>query len=201
MPSLTGDTYSERYLRRALSDAWPSRRLWHRCGIGDSCFLILLRPTLRQDERDGVRQLNRRRCKADPRRGSRCPSSRGVRPREFYPLRSAGDHLVQIRVSTSTRRIAAREAVSESYARHLVPLALLVPSIVELDSILSGGRECSPDLRSSCRNRSVLGRLAWFGNKRLGEELHVAHPMESKEAEVLTQFAPGAGEPGRRIKP
>jgi hypothetical protein len=36
----------------------------------------------------------------------------------------------------STRQIAAREGVSESYVRHLVPLALLAPSVVE--SICSG---------------------------------------------------------------
>ena len=59
---------------------------------------------------------------------------------------------------------------------------------------------CSQDLRSSCRNRSSAD-LPRLGNERLAEELHVAHPIESKEAEVLTQFAPGAGEPGRRIKP
>jgi len=31
----------------------------------------------------------------------------------------------------STRQIAAREGVSDSYVRHLVPLALLAPAIVE----------------------------------------------------------------------
>ena len=36
----------------------------------------------------------------------------------------------------STRQIAAREGVSESYVRHLVPLALPAPSIVE--SICAG---------------------------------------------------------------
>jgi len=33
--------------------------------------------------------------------------------------------------AVSTRQIAAREGVSESYVRHLVPLALLAPAIVE----------------------------------------------------------------------
>lgn len=47
----------------------------------------------------------------------------------------------------------------------------------------------------------VLGGLTWFENERLGEKLHVAHPIEPEEAEVLTQFAPGPGKPGRRIKP
>ena len=37
---------------------------------------------------------------------------------------------------SSTKQIAAREGVSDSYVRHLVPLALLAPSIVE--SICSG---------------------------------------------------------------
>ena len=36
----------------------------------------------------------------------------------------------------STTQIAAREGVSDSYVRHLVPLALLAPSIVE--SICAG---------------------------------------------------------------
>ena len=36
----------------------------------------------------------------------------------------------------STKQMAAREGVSESYVRHLVPLALLAPSIVE--SICAG---------------------------------------------------------------
>jgi site-specific DNA recombinase len=38
--------------------------------------------------------------------------------------------------AVSTRQIAAQEGVSESYVRHLVPLALLAPSIVE--SICAG---------------------------------------------------------------
>ena len=33
--------------------------------------------------------------------------------------------------AVSTKQIAAREGVSESYVRHLVPLALLAPAIVE----------------------------------------------------------------------
>ena len=36
----------------------------------------------------------------------------------------------------STKQIAARESVSEGYVRHLVPLALLAPAIVE--SICAG---------------------------------------------------------------
>jgi hypothetical protein len=38
--------------------------------------------------------------------------------------------------AVSTRQIATREGVSDSYVRHLVPLALLAPSIVE--SICAG---------------------------------------------------------------
>jgi hypothetical protein len=38
--------------------------------------------------------------------------------------------------AVSTSQIAAREAVSDSYVRHLVPLALLAPTIVE--SICAG---------------------------------------------------------------
>ena len=38
--------------------------------------------------------------------------------------------------AASTKQIAIREGVSESYVRHLVPLALLAPSIVE--SICAG---------------------------------------------------------------
>jgi hypothetical protein len=37
---------------------------------------------------------------------------------------------------SSTTQIAAREGVSDSYVRHMVPLALLAPSIVE--SICAG---------------------------------------------------------------
>jgi hypothetical protein len=33
--------------------------------------------------------------------------------------------------AVSTRQIAAREGISDSYVRHLVPLALLAPAIVE----------------------------------------------------------------------
>ena len=36
----------------------------------------------------------------------------------------------------STRQIAAREGVSDSYVRHMVPLALLAPAVVE--SICAG---------------------------------------------------------------
>jgi site-specific DNA recombinase len=43
--------------------------------------------------------------------------------------------------ASSTRRIGTREGVSDSYVRHMVPLALLAPSIVE--SICAGRQSLS----------------------------------------------------------
>jgi site-specific DNA recombinase len=41
--------------------------------------------------------------------------------------------------ASSTRQIAAREGLSDSYVRHMVPLALLAPAIVE--SICTGSHD------------------------------------------------------------
>jgi hypothetical protein len=64
---------------------------------------------------------------------------------------------------SSTRQIAAREGVSDSYVRHLVPLALLAPSIVE--SICSGRQGVC---LSAERLKTQAGLpIEWDAQKRL----------------------------------
>jgi hypothetical protein len=65
--------------------------------------------------------------------------------------------------AVSTRRIAAREGVSESYVRHLVPIALLAPSIVE--SICAGRQGVC---LSAERLKTQAGLpIEWDAQKRL----------------------------------
>jgi hypothetical protein len=65
--------------------------------------------------------------------------------------------------AASTRQIAAREGRSESYVRHMVPLALLAPSIVE--SICAGRQSVC---LSAERLKSQAGiPIEWDEQKRL----------------------------------
>jgi len=65
--------------------------------------------------------------------------------------------------AVSTRQIAAREVVSDSYVRHLVPLALLAPSIVE--SICAGRQSVC---LSAERLKTQAGiPIEWDAQKRL----------------------------------
>jgi hypothetical protein len=72
--------------------------------------------------------------------------------------------------AVSTKQIAAQEGVSESYVRHLVPLALLAPSIVE--SICLGRQGVS---LSAERLKTQAGvPIEWDAQERL---LADSHPL------------------------
>jgi len=55
---------------------------------------------------------------------------------ERWPAVTSGSANSRQELATSTSQIATREGVSDSYVRHMVPLALLAPVIVE--SICAG---------------------------------------------------------------
>jgi site-specific DNA recombinase len=70
--------------------------------------------------------------------------------------------------AVSTKQIAAREAVSDSYVRHLVPLALLAPSIVE--SICLGRQGVS--LSAECLKTQAGLPIEWHAQERLLADSH-----------------------------
>jgi hypothetical protein len=73
--------------------------------------------------------------------------------------------------AASTKQIAAREGVSDSYVRHLVPLALLAPSIVE--SIL--GRQGVCLSAESLKTQTGLP-IEWDAQERLLADSHLLSP-------------------------
>jgi site-specific DNA recombinase len=87
--------------------------------------------------------------------------------------------------AVSSRQIAAREGVSDSYVRHLVPLALLAPTIVE--SICAGRQSVC---LSAERLKTQAGLpIEWDAQKRLLADERAAssvptarHPRRSVNA-------------------